>query len=617
MIKKLLRSKLFWFFLVLITAGGIFFSYKKSQPIVPEFSSTRVTKSDLIQTVNETGTVKSDSEVAYGWESSGQVTNIYKKIGDTVTKGMVIAEIDMQTERNTLLQRQSALQAAQAKLDQRLAGATTEEIAESHASISQKGAVLDQKEIELLKTQAAGEKAINAAKSAVTTAENNLRIENTQTNGFEEEFVIVRDAYTDLTDTLKSTITTLRDALQEVDAILGIDDKRANDEYENVLSLKNTSLLLEAKLHYNRAKSKLSSTEQVTNTLSSLSTQEEIDTQKDRTLEAVQETQTLLLVMVDVLNNTFAANNLSVAELDTLKSTITTTRTGVNTAATALTTSIQAITTAKNSAQSTSIAYEKAQQNLEDTKKEVASLIEVAQTAIAAQKSLMAQAKAAHKTLIAPPREVDLASLRADILLNRARVSDARNNLNKRTLVALTNGIVSSLDIEIGELVSINTPVVQIISSDISVNVDVSESDIAKVTIGDQVEMTLDAFGEERVFTGEVAEIEPAETEISGVIYYKTTVTINQPEERTPIKPGMTANVSIQTDKKDNALSIPQRAITEKDGKKFVKVLTNTALGEYKEIEITTGMRGDEGMIEITSGLQEKDEIITFLKDKE
>ena len=617
MFKKLITSKLFWFFLIIILAGGGFFYYKQSQPIIPEFSSTRVIKEDLTQTVNETGTVQSDVEVAYGWESSGQVINIYKKIGDTVKKGTVIADIDMQKEHYALLQAQSALQGAQAKLDQKVAGASKEEIAESLANISQKGAVLDQKETDLVKTQVSGDKAINAAESALKTAENNLQIDDVANDPLQEEFVVVRDAYTDLTDTLKSHITTLRDALQEADAILGIDDPRSNDEYENVLSLKNTSLLLEARLHYNRAKQRINEAEPEINQLSSLSTYETIDTQKDLSVIATQHTQTLLLVMVDVLNNTFAANNLSVAELDTLKTTIATTRTSVNTSATSLTTSIQAISTAENSANSLNIAYEKARQDLEDTKKEVVSLIEAAKTAIASQQSLMAQTEATHNTLIAPPRDVDLASLRADISLNRAKVSDTRNSLSKRTLVALTNGIVSALDIDIGEIVSINTPVVQIISSDISIDVDISESDIAKVALGDMVTMTLDAFGEDNIFTGTVTAIEPAETEISGVIYYKTTVTIDPKENGFPIKPGMTVNVSIETDKKDAVLTIPQRAISERDNKKFVKVVTNTALGAYKEVEIATGLRGDEGMIEIIAGLQENDEIITFLKEKE
>ena len=50
---------------------------------------------------------------------------------------------------------------------------------------------------------------------------------------------------------------------------------------------------------------------------------------------------------------------------------------------------------------------------------------------------------------------------------------------------------------------------------------------------------------------------------------------------------------------------------------KQIELLGWTCVGEYKEVEIATGLRGDEGMIEIIAGLQENDEIITFLKEKE
>jgi len=73
----------------------------------------------------------------------------------------------------------------------------------------------------------------------------------------------------------------------------------------------------------------------------------------------------------------------------------------------------------------------------------------------------------------------------------------------------------------------------------------------------------------------------------------------------------MTANVIVVTESKENVLTIPQRAIFEKDGKKFVRIVEGDNL---KEIEIQVGLKGVQGEVEIISGLKEGDKVVTFLK---
>ena len=77
------------------------------------------------------------------------------------------------------------------------------------------------------------------------------------------------------------------------------------------------------------------------------------------------------------------------------------------------------------------------------------------------------------------------------------------------------------------------------------------------------------------------------------------------------IKSGMTANVIITTAQKTNILTIPNRAIIDKNGSgKFVKVLSVDNNVTEKKIEV--GLSGDEGMIEIISGLSEGEKIVTY-----
>ncbi len=135
----------------------------------------------------------------------------------------------------------------------------------------------------------------------------------------------------------------------------------------------------------------------------------------------------------------------------------------------------------------------------------------------------------------------------------------------------------------------------------------VPEVDVAKITIGDKAEVTLDAYGDTTVFPAAVSSIDPAETVIEGVPTYKVTLYFNDRDER--VRSGMTANLDILTERREGVFRIPSRAVTTKDGKKIVRVPDISGL---REVVVETGLRGSDGSIEIVSGLSEGDEVVTF-----
>jgi len=205
----------------------------------------------------------------------------------------------------------------------------------------------------------------------------------------------------------------------------------------------------------------------------------------------------------------------------------------------------------------------------------------------------------------------------ADVLLYRARVQEAQasieliqDQISDSILVAPQDGIVTEINGEIGEIASSSTTFLSIIATDnFEIKSNISEVDIAKVKIDDEVEITFDAFGTDKIFKGKITEINPAQTEISGVIYYKITATFVGNSE--VIKPGMTANLDIMTAKRENALMIPFQALKEKDGQKYVQVLKNNIA---KDIFVRVGLRGDVNL-EIINGLTEGQEVITFVEE--
>ena len=141
------------------------------------------------------------------------------------------------------------------------------------------------------------------------------------------------------------------------------------------------------------------------------------------------------------------------------------------------------------------------------------------------------------------------------------------------------------------------------------IRVDIPETDIIKIAVGNDADITLDAYGEDHHFVGKVSEIETGETVIQDVVYYKVTVAMEDSNtDEFNILNGMTANILFYTEQKENALYIPQRAIkTDDSGKKYVRILKGT---KVEDVYIDTGLRGDNGLIEITSGLQAGEDVV-------
>lgn len=203
------------------------------------------------------------------------------------------------------------------------------------------------------------------------------------------------------------------------------------------------------------------------------------------------------------------------------------------------------------------------------------------------------------------------------IRIQVARVSDAEASvLNYQALLGKTlisspiSGVITKQNVNIGEIVSSNSLVVSVISeAKFEIEADIPEADISKVDLEDKVEVTLDAYGEEVIFPAKITSIEPAETIIEGVPTYTTTLQFLENDNR--IRSGMTANIDITTDTRENVISIPARAVITKNGDKFVRVIEN---GEMIDVTVLTGIRGSDGKIEILSGLKEGDKVITLLE---
>ncbi len=192
-------------------------------------------------------------------------------------------------------------------------------------------------------------------------------------------------------------------------------------------------------------------------------------------------------------------------------------------------------------------------------------------------------------------------------------VEAAEVRLNNAVIYSPISGVVIKSDYEAGEVVMAGAPIAIVSSSkQLIVESKVPESDIIKIAIGQKAIIDLDAFGQGDKFEAEIYEIDPAATVIQDVVYYKIKLKLLSLDGK--FKPGMSADIDVKTAEAQNVLMIPLRAI-ETNAKKQKMVQILGLENKIEKVEITTGLEGDEGMVEVKSGLKEGQKVITYVKN--
>ncbi len=203
-------------------------------------------------------------------------------------------------------------------------------------------------------------------------------------------------------------------------------------------------------------------------------------------------------------------------------------------------------------------------------------------------------------------RSEDVSAQAAQVKSAEADVTSVQAQLRKTLVVAPFDGIVTKIDLKIGEISSPNTSEISLMSAGtFEIESYIPEVNIARVKIQDQANITLDAYGSTVSFAASIISIDPAETLKDGVSTYKTRLRFTENDPR--IKSGMTANIRITTERKSNAISVPRSIVTEKDGRHFLQVKAGDVI---TDVEVTIGDAAGFGQVEILSGLNEGDVVV-------
>jgi HlyD family secretion protein len=226
-----------------------------------------------------------------------------------------------------------------------------------------------------------------------------------------------------------------------------------------------------------------------------------------------------------------------------------------------------------------------------------------------------------------------------------ASLKELKTNLSRTSIKSPTNGIVSSLSVEQGERVvgtaqMTGTEMMRVANlNSMEVQVDVSENDILRVSLNDQVDIEVDAYLDEK-FKGTVTEIANSASNISssGVSLntdqvtnfivkiridpasYKSMLT---EAKKYPFRPGMSASVDIFTNEENDIPTVPIQCVTvrekdedddkkkkDKDEEDLIEVVFVMSGDTVKMVEVTTGIQDDE-FIQILSGLEVDEDVVT------
>lgn len=531
---------------ILVLLVGGYFYFNGSTDIV--YQTEAAAKKDLVKTVSATGSVKSSEEINLNFEAAGRITRMNVDVGSIIKVGQLLASIDARAVEADVSQSRASLSSAEADLDKVRSGASAEDLAVS------------KRQIEQMQTE-------------VATAQSNiLNLQNEQTDKV--------NAYRQTAlNNLSSKNFYSRTALDAVKAILDTENAK------NVLSTSYPSYYTMVSSSYPILNSQYNTVEAAIDNISNQSSNDNIINSLSILVDYQNDISQLLKNTFLMLENTFSSTYLSSTTIDSYKTSIKTQQGYIES-------SLSATQSSKSNLSSTIISYQ--------------NQITSAQNNLEAKQRSLSLAEAQYQLKSAKPRSFDIRSAESRVAQGRANLQSALANLAKYQITSPLEGTVVKVHKKRGEQANPNDQVLTVIGkSKLEIEVDIPEADISDIVVGDLAEITLDAYGQNKKFSGHVTFIEPAETQIQDVVYYRMKIQFDQND--TTIKSGMTANISIKVEEKKDVLAIPLRGISYRDNQYFIKTKVNE---EISEKTVTVGLKGDSGYAEILSGLSEGEQVV-------
>jgi HlyD family secretion protein len=227
---------------------------------------------------------------------------------------------------------------------------------------------------------------------------------------------------------------------------------------------------------------------------------------------------------------------------------------------------------------------------------------------IVAAEASLAQAKADLASLTAAASTEALAVAEAEVEQAHLALADAQEALAAATISAPFDAVVTDVSVAEGEYAS--GELVELVSSDLTVVLDVDEVDIGLFSVGQSAIVSLEAWPDAET-AAEVVSIAPSATASDdGIVSFEVALSLSETD--LPVLVGMTADARLITADHENVLLVPNAAIVadRQAGTYSVNLVTGESNGAraVEEVPVTIGLR-DAEYTEITGGLAEGDTV--------
>ncbi|MFH0928056.1 MAG: efflux RND transporter periplasmic adaptor subunit [bacterium] len=591
------RSKqIIWIIVILAVLAVVGFFIIGSGAKGPTVTTVKVERGDISERVTATGSVIPLSKYRLSFEVQGQIQAIPVKVGDLVNLGDPLVALDNRDALNNLAKANAQESSAYARLKQVTEGTRAEELFVAETQVANAEKEYERAKQASASSVASSEASTEAAADRVTALE--AELDRTKTNNEQ----ILNSDYEEGLSTLRSNINKLSQALAVAD--------RMRRDYFMGRDLINHGLIIQGK--YSEANQAVTDLANKIEAASS-SKYELVDSAFLASQDAVTKTRDVLVyIRQTAIEDTLVRDTFSSTERTLIENE----RANVDLVDSAYTAAFQKIGSQKTS---NSLALISAENALADAKsglvtaeRQLSATSDNTSSDVTRALSTLEQRQAELKLKRAAARSSEVNVALADLDAAKAGVEAALTELAKTTIKAPAAGVVTELNAEVGEVVSPSTranPIaVMIATTPYEIEANVAEIDIPKIKLADPVEITFDAFSGVK-FTGAVTEINPAETVVEGVIYYRIKVSFEDTDG--VVKSGMTANLKLTTDSRTDVLLLPYVAVIRENDVDYVRVPDGP--GGFTKREVKVGLQG-ESQVEILEGVTEGETIITYFK---
>lgn len=522
-----------------------------------EYDTQPAERGTLRQTVQVTGEVVSSADVDLKFEGSGRIRTLTAKVGDAVKEGDLLATLDDRNERIRVQSAAASLQSAQANLDRVLNGAKAEDVRISEVAVANAEAALEQARQSLEDAKASAEASVKRAYVDLDGQMENLFLKSSSTMQ-----VLKNDVF----------------------------DSASQLRYD--ISSPDYGTQSQALSAYGAAQSAFVSMGSGITMYRASATTADRDARSAALLADAKAIREAAQFTNALMQGAFPSGGTSQAAFDARRANVRAAWIDLNATVNAADSQKLAISGAATSGTAN---------------------VNVASQAVRGAEGSLETAKASLALKKSPATPYDVSAARAGVSQASASLGEASLALERTRIRAPFPGTVAAVSGRVGATATPAEVILKIHGEDVyEVEADVPETDISKLRVGMKADMTLDAYGEDAVFEGELASVDTAQTVLQDVVYYKTRFRFVADQK--PVRAGMTASVDVTAVERNEALIVPQRALREdlETGQKYVRVLENGAEAR-RDVEI--GVRGDDGLVEVTKGLSGGEQVILSIRE--